>query len=111
MNKSSIILIVVFIFFSVLIFSACATKVSNQGASIRVTNHPEDVKNCNYLGQVTSSSGWGGFAATGVGFESAMNELKNKTAEMGGNTLLTQVVSNTMGGTRMIGDAYKCVNK
>jgi len=50
----------------------------------------------------------GGFAATGVGFESAMNALKNKAADMGANALLTQEISNTMGGTRMIGDAYYC---
>ena len=76
-----------------------------------MTNQSEGIKNCKYLGQVTSSSSWGGFAATGIGFESAMNELKNKAAEMGANVLLTQVISNTMGGTRMIGDAYYCQNR
>jgi len=99
------------IFIVVITLSGCATSLSTKGASIRITSQPEDVKGCEYLGQLTSSSSWGGFAATGLGFESAMNELKNKAAQMGANTLLTQLISNTMGGTRMIGDAYKCNNK
>ncbi len=94
--------------FVVIALSGCATTLSNKGELIRVTNRSEDVKNCEYLGQVSSSSSWGGFAATGVGFESAMNELKNKAADIGANVLLTQVISNTMGGTQMIGDAYYC---
>ena len=91
--------------------SGCATTLSNKGAFVRVTNQAEEVKNCKYLGQVSASSSWGGFAATGIGFESAMNELKNKAAERGATVLLTQVISNTMGGTRMIGDAYYCQNR
>ena len=78
---------------------------------VSVTNQSEEVKSCKYLGQVTSSSNWGGFAASGIGFDSAMNELKNKAAAMGANVLLTQAISNTIGGTRMIGDAYYCQNR
>ena len=99
-----------FLLFVAISLSGCATTLSNKGALVRVTNQSEDVRSCKYLGQVSSSSSWGGFAATGVGFESAMNELKNKAADMGANVLLTQVISNTMGGTRMIGDAYYCQN-
>jgi hypothetical protein len=97
-----------FLLYAIIFLAGCATTLSNQGALVRVTNQSEDVKTCNYLGQITSSSGWGGFAATGLGFESAMNELRNKAGAMGANVLLTQVISNTMGGTRMIGDAYIC---
>jgi Domain of unknown function (DUF4156) len=99
-----------FLVFVVIFCSGCATTLSNKGALVRVTNQSEEVQNCKHLGQITSSSSWGGFAATGVGFESAMNELKNKAAAMGANVLLTQLISNTMGGTRMIGDAYYCKN-
>lgn len=100
-----------FFIFAAIFSSGCATTLSNKGSLVRVTSQAEEVKDCKYLGQVTSSSSWGGFAATGLGFENAMNELKNKAAEMGGNVLLTQVISNTMGGTRMIGDAYYCQNR
>lgn len=101
-------LLTTILLFVVIFLWGCATTLSSKGALIRVTNRSEDVTNCQYLGQVSSSSNWGGYAATGVGFESAMNELKNKAADMGANVLLTQVISNTLGGTRMIGDAYYC---
>jgi len=94
-----------FLVFVVIFCSGCVTTLSNKGALVRVTNRSEEVQNCKYLGQITSSSDLGGFAATGDGFESAMNELKNKAAAMGANVILTQLISNTMGGTRMIGDA------
>ena len=100
--------ILLFLVLTIIFSSGCATMLSNKGSLVRVTNHSEDVKNCKFLGQITSSSSWGGFAATGLGLDSAMNELKNKAAEMGANVLLTQLISNTMGGTRMIGDAYYC---
>lgn len=90
------------------IFTGCATRLSPTAKTVRVTSQIEIIEKCIYLGQVNASSIWGGYALTGLGFESAMNELKNKVAEMGGNVLLTQIVSNTLGGTRMIGDAYKC---
>ena len=100
--------ILLFLMFATILTSGCVTTLSNKGSLVRVTNQSNDVKNCKFLGQITSSSSWGGFAATGLGFQSAMNELKNKAAANGANILLTQVVSNTMGGTTMIGDAYYC---
>jgi len=111
MSRIECIAATLFLIFASTFISGCATTLTNKGAYVRVTNQYEEVKNCKYLGQATSSSGWGGFAATGIGFESAMSELKNKAAEMGANVLLTQVISNTMGGTRMIGDAYYCKNR
>ena len=108
MEKNAYLIAVLCSFLFTAALSGCATTLSNKGALVRVTSQSEAVKVCKYLGQVSSSSSWGGFAATGVGFESAMNELKNKAADMGANVLLTQVISNTMGGTKMIGDAYYC---
>ena len=35
-------------------------------------------------------------------------ELKNKTAETGGNTILMSETLSSWGGTRMVGDAYLC---
>ncbi len=111
MSRIKCIATILSLIFALTFISGCATTLSNKAALVRVTNQSEEVKDCKYLGQITSSSSWGGFAATGIGFESAMNELKNKAAEMGANVLLTQVISNTMGGTRMIGDAYYCQNR
>lgn len=110
MNKAKHIVDIFFILGIVILVSSCASTLSNKGSFVRVTSQSDEIKNCIHLGQVSSASSWGGFAATGVGFESAMNDLKNKAAAMGADSILTQVISNTMGGTRMIGDAYKCKN-
>lgn len=86
--------------------SGCTT-VTKQGAIVRVVNNVEAVKDCKYLRQLESSSSWGGLAS-GVAFDNAMNEMKNKTAEMGGNTVYSTAMLSSWGGTRMIGDAYNC---
>ena len=111
MNRIKCIAVILSLVFASTFLSGCAIALTKKGAYVRVVNHYEEVKNCKHLGQVTSSSSWGGFGATGIAFENAMNELKNKTGHIGGNVLLTQVISNTMGGTRMIGDAYYCQNR
>jgi hypothetical protein len=56
----------------------CATPLSNKGSLVRVTNQKNEVEVCKYLGQVTSSSGWGGYAATGVGFESVESGTRER---------------------------------
>ncbi len=111
MYKIKCIVAVFSLIFASILVSGCATHLSSKGASVRITSHFEEVKGCKYLGQVVSSSHWGGSLATGVAFDSAMNQLKNKAAAMGANVLLTQSLSNTMGGTRMIGDAYSCQSR
>ncbi len=99
--------ILVFFLLAIYSISGCATKLSPEARSIRVITKTEMVENCIYLGQLNSSSMLGD-SFTGVGFESAMNELKNNAAKIGADALFIQIISNTVGGTRMIGDAYKC---
>jgi uncharacterized protein YceK len=93
---------------TVVCLAGCATPLTKQGAQVRMTNQYQEVAQCKFLGQIESSSHWGGSAATGVAFDSAMNQLKNKASQMGGDTIKTQMISNTMGGTRMVGDVYSC---
>jgi len=55
MNKLKMPILLFFLI--TIIFSAgCATMLSNKGTLVRVTNQSEDIKNCKFLGQVTSSS-------------------------------------------------------
>lgn len=84
------------------------TTLSREAVAVRVVRDVQFIKGCKYIQTVDSSSGWGGFAATGVGYNSAMNELKNNAAQVGANTLLIVVLENSMGGTNMSGDAYRC---
>ena len=66
------------------------------------------VERCASLGQIQAQSWWGGVAATGIAYNDALASMKNQTAERGGTHLLMINSSNTLGGTNMIGDAYRC---
>ncbi len=79
-----------------------------EGAKVKTTRNSERVEGCDLIDDIESSSNWGGFAATGAAHDNALAELKNKAAEIGGNIILFSNVSNTMGGTRMSGEVYKC---
>jgi hypothetical protein len=89
------------------LLASCVT-MSESGSKVQTTNNPARVKGCNFQGDVDSSSNWGGFAGTGLGHDNALKELKNKAGKLGGNIILFSNVSNTMGGTRMSGEVYKC---
>lgn len=93
---------------SLFALTGCMTTLSREAVTVRVVRDAQFVKGCKYIQTVDANSSWGGFAATGVGYNSAMNELKNNTAQVGGNTLLIVVLENSMGGTNMTGDAYRC---
>jgi hypothetical protein len=101
---------------SVMIILALSTAISGcitltkQGTTVRVVNNVEVIRDCKYISQVESSSSWGGLAS-GVAFDNAMNEMKNKTASMGGDTVYTTTMLSSWGGTRMIGDAYNCAER
>ncbi len=93
--------------FSAFLLFGC-TSLNNYGVGVRVVSDASIVSECQYIQEVQSSSGWGGFAATGVGYRNAMNELKNTAGEVGGNVILLSTMANTMGGTNMSGSVYKC---
>jgi len=86
----------------------CATTLRHYGIAVRVVKDAALIKDCRYIQEVQASSSWGGLVATGIGYRSAMNELKNEAGAVGGNTVLLAVMANTMGGTNMSGGAYRC---
>lgn len=93
---------------SILVLCACATATP-QGSSIVIVAERQALgAQCQSLGQMQAQSGWGGLAATGAGYNDALNDLKNQAAARGGTHLLMINSSNTVGGTNMIGDAYRC---
>ena len=100
--KSTIVLSIFFIF-----FVACVS-LSEQGEKVLVTSDRERIKACKYVGQVVSSSSWGVIGATDEAYDNATNELRNKAGEMGANVVRTIDISNTMGGVKMIGEAFEC---
>ena len=89
-----------------IVVSGCTT-LTPQGSSVRVVRDIRIAGDCKYITPIASSSAWGGLAS-GVAYDNAMAELKNKTAETGGNTILMSETLSSWGGTRMVGDAYLC---
>ena len=83
-------------------------SLSEQGEKVLLTSDPERIKGCQYVGQVVSSSSWGVIGANDEAYDNATNELRNKAGEMGANVVRTIDISNTMGGVRMIGEAFEC---
>ena len=87
--------------------TGCSTTTP-QGASILLVNDRAAVAGCAPLGQLQSQSWWGGAAATGIAYNDAMASLKNEAATRGATHILLINTSNTVGGTNMIGDGYRC---
>lgn len=86
--------------------SCSTTNVVSQ--NIILASDRAALARCTSVGQIQSQSLWGGIAATGVAYNDAMASLKNQAAERGATHILLVSVSNTVGGTNMIGDAYRC---
>ena len=83
-------------------FLGCVT-LSGKGAQVRITSNPEIVRECKFLGNVKSTSGWGGSAGTGLAGSNTEKSLQNSTADLGGNVLF--VISS---GIHASGEAYYC---
>ena len=85
---------------------AC-TSLTSEGAKVRVTMNPDAVHGCEFLGNVSASSGWGGPAGGNAGEESVQYQMQNETAKHGGNVLFI-VSSKARYSTRGVGEAYRC---
>lgn len=90
-----------------LALSGCVST-TQEADRIRVVSDKADLSSCQFIAQITASSYWGGVAATGLAYNNALNDLRNQVAQRGGNRLYLVNSSNTIGGTNMIGDAYRC---
>jgi hypothetical protein len=51
---------------------------------------------------------WGGYAGQGIAEDNAWNELKNRAAAMGADTVLLVTASTGFSGARAIGEGYHC---
>lgn len=84
------------------IVSSCVS-VSQQGQQVRVTSNPDVVKGCEFVGNVTATSGWGGAAGTGLAGSNSEKTLRNETAQLRGNVLFA-----IASGIHASGEAYRC---
>jgi hypothetical protein len=81
--------------------SGCVST-SREAENVRVTTNPDVVKGCEFLGNVSSTSGWGGPLGTGLGSANTEKDLRNKAARMGGNILFL-----SSSGVHASGEVYR----
>ncbi len=86
-NKLKIILLILLIFLSVL---SCATykELTLAGATVEYQEKGEPPKNAELLGTVQTND-----SDSAV---SAINDLRNKAAELGGNFLIVDIISSSI---------------
>ena len=82
-------------------------SLTPEGQRVRITNNPDVVRGCEFVGNLRSGSMLGG----GVGEERAQVDMQNETARLGGNVLY---LTSSYGGANMgagawsSGEAYRC---
>ena len=81
----------------------CAVELTKDGSSVRIVNA---TSNCEFLGTVTGFHLGGGSIPSNT--EGAMNDLRNKAAQMGANALKINDVDTTPQGTTTLGEALIC---
>lgn len=94
-----------FMFVLPLVLVGCATAPSPQAMAVRDAD-AKMVEGCQYLGDVTGTSGFGGLVAS-VGTKNAQNEARDQAAGLGA----THVVWNMLAGgmaPSVSGKAYRC---
>jgi len=96
MRKTFLLMPAIFLF-------GCAAELTTEGSSIRLV---DDKSNCEFLGTVT------GFNSAGINMahntEGAMNELRNKAALMGANSVKIISVETVPQGTTTLAEALYC---
>ena len=77
---------------------AAAMRMRQEAEHVRVTDNPEAVRGCKFLGNVRS---------LGHATRSTL-DLQFKTVALGGNTVFT---TNTQAGREIHGDSYACAEQ
>jgi len=89
----------------ILLLAGCVTA-RPEAQRVRVTNNPEIVRPCEFLGNVRALSLMG---SGGIGRHNIEETLKQRTHELGGNVVY--IVDQTSGREDIgsgIGEAYSC---
>jgi hypothetical protein len=81
-------------------------SASPDAQNVRITNNPEVVRGCEFLGNVKAMSGWGGSAGSGIAARNIEETLKERAHKLGANVLY--VVGNA--ASKGTGEAYRCAD-
>ncbi len=92
-----------FLLILMIVMLGCATELTVEGSSVQLV---DDKSNCNFLGTVTGFQTGGGSMDSNT--DSAMNDLRNKAAQMGANAIKMIDVDVVPTGTTALGEALDC---
>lgn len=90
---------------AVMFISGCATTPSSRASAVQDADQ-ESVKNCEFVGSISGTSGWGNLAAS-----TGINNAKNEAREQAGRLNATHIVWLSVAGgysPNVSGNAYKC---
>ena len=90
---------------SLIIFSGCVVQPTKEGNMVRVVTEKES-EGCEYLGLVTGSGSMGWTPAHDS--EGALNEVRNRAAQLGANAILFITMDATIWGSSTSAKALKC---
>ena len=93
------------LFTVVIIVNGCATQLTDQGARVRLVDSQANYK-CEFIATVTGSNSMGNNKAHDS--QGAMNEMRNRAAELGANAVRLINLDVTYETTTALGEALKC---
>ncbi len=91
--------------FLTFILFGCATALTESGTKVRLVQMQSDF-DCSFVGTVTGSNSMGNTTAHDA--EGAMNQLRNKAANIGANAVRVLSVSFSEAVTTTVGEALNC---
>lgn len=87
---------------------ACGSELNAHGATVRIGKSAPEGLRCHDLGIVYGSGSGGGYTSAEAKLQSAQNELRNKTAELGGNFVVMDASAGDVAGISISGHALRC---
>ncbi len=85
--------------------AGCATALTPQGSSVRLVDNQANYQ-CVFVASVAGSNSMGNSTAHDA--EGAMNQVRNKAANLGANAVRVINVSTTVEVTTVVGEALDC---
>lgn len=93
------------LFIIILLISGCVTAISQDGMKVRLIDKQSDYK-CKFVAVVTASNSMGN--NEGHDAEGAMNEVRNKAAMVGANSVRIVEIDTSVFATTVVGEALNC---
>lgn len=75
---------------------------------VRVTDNPDVVEECEYLGEAKGKGAWGGMFMQRIGENKAYKHLQEAVYKRGGNTALLTSTQTGFSGAKYRAEAYYC---